>query len=114
MTVNVDVKLGVPEGGLNDPDTPLGAPDRLRATLSPEPDTKPTFTVKVVLPPGVTVCDDGEAEIEKSNCWAGCTTRVASASWLTPFAEPTKAIGYVPAGVEGDVVTLKVGGEGVT
>jgi hypothetical protein len=45
VTLSVELKVGVPDVGLNDPDTPLGAPDRLRATLCAAPDTKLTVTV---------------------------------------------------------------------
>ena len=43
VTLSVELKVGVPDVGLNDPDTPLGAPDKLRVTLCAVPD--PRFTV---------------------------------------------------------------------
>lgn len=40
----MEVKAGVPDVELNAPDTPGGAPDRLRETVCGVPDTKATFT----------------------------------------------------------------------
>jgi hypothetical protein len=64
---SIELKLGVPDIGLSDAETPLGAPETVKVTLSDVPDTRPTVTVRVVLPPGVMVCCAGESEMEKSN-----------------------------------------------
>ncbi len=45
VTLRVELKLGVPDVGLNAPDTPAGAPDKLRPTLCGVPETKFTVTV---------------------------------------------------------------------
>lgn len=45
VMLNAELKLGVPDVGLNAPETPAGAPDKLRATLCGAPETNFTLTV---------------------------------------------------------------------
>jgi hypothetical protein len=68
---STELKLGFPDVGFSDAETPFGAPETVKATFCDVPDTRPTVTVDVALPPGAMVCCAGEAEMEKSN---GCTT----------------------------------------
>lgn len=45
VPLRVELKGGVPDGGVNETDTPAGGGvDRLKATLCAMPDTKPTVT----------------------------------------------------------------------
>ena len=67
---SIELKLGVPDDGFSDAETPSGAPVTVRDTLLDVPDNRPTVTVEVVLAPGVMVCCAGEADMEKSK---GCT-----------------------------------------
>ena len=67
---SIEVKLGVPDVGLSDAETPFGAPVTFKVTLWDVPDNRFTVTVEVMLAPGVMVCCAGKSEIEKSN---GCT-----------------------------------------
>ena len=75
----IELKLGVPDPGFSDAETPFGAPETVKVTLCAVPDNRPTETVEVVLSPGVTVCCAGEAAMEKSNGCTTCTVRRAFA-----------------------------------
>lgn|SRR5581483_2421838 len=66
FTVSVDVPAGVTDAGLNDAVAPAGRPPIDKFTVLLKPLMLPTVTVYVVLFPAVTVCEDGDAEIEKS------------------------------------------------
>ena len=44
VRLNVELKDGVPEGELNAPDTPAGAPERVRETVCGVPDNRLTLT----------------------------------------------------------------------
>ena len=73
VMLSVEVKGGVPDAGLNAPDTPFGIPDKAKATLCAVPDIKLTEIVVVALTPGVMLCCIGEAEMEKSKGCGVCT-----------------------------------------
>ncbi len=65
--------------GLNVTVAPVGSPLALSPTVPPKPPDPVTDTVYAGLPPAVTVCDDGEAEIVKSPTLAVCTASVTAA-----------------------------------
>ena len=76
---SIELKLGVPEVGLSNAETPSGAPETVRVTLLDVPDTRLIVTVDVVLAPGVMVCCAGDADMEKSNDCTALTFRTAFA-----------------------------------
>jgi hypothetical protein len=67
--VNVDVVVGVTGVG-SEQVAPVGQLVTLRATLPLNPFNAVTVTVDVVVPPWVTVTDDGAAATEKSGAGA--------------------------------------------
>jgi hypothetical protein len=100
-TLRVEENEDVPDVGLNVPDTPAGAPERVRATFWGGPETKFTVTVKLVLPPGATACWLGEADMEKSKGIGEVTVKLML---------PTLLLGSGSPAVETDQVSVCVPG----
>src|SRR5919198_2196278 len=97
--------------GENEAVVPAGTPATLSVTGSLKPFVGVTVTVYDVDPPRTTDCVDGEALSEKSGEGVGggaVTIRDALVEWLTVFAVPVIAKGYVPAGVAALVATVSV------
>src|SRR6185437_2703399 len=93
------------EAGLNDTDTPLGAPDADNDTDSALPDVTPVLTVADAEPPAVTDPDAGDTAIEKSLEAGAVTVNEYDTECEPDAAEPVTVIGYVPAAVDDDVDT---------
>ena len=78
FTVNVEEPLPVMEVGVKVAVAPVGRPAIVRATLPAKPFDAVVDTVYVVFPPMVTVCELGEAEIEKSGAGALTTSETCT------------------------------------
>ena len=85
ITLSVEENEDVPDVGLNAPDTPAGAPERVRATFCGGPETKFTVTVKLVPLPGATACWLGEADMEKSKGVGEVTVKLMLITLLLGF-----------------------------
>ena len=64
VNVTVEDEPAVTDAGLNDTDTPDGAPLEDKATDCAEPDVTAVLTVAVVEEPGATVAEVGETATE--------------------------------------------------
>jgi hypothetical protein len=106
VIVSVDVPDVVTEVGLNDAVAPVGNPLALRFTVPVNPFNAPIVAVYVVDPPGATVCEPGDAEIEKSG--AAFTTSVTVAVCVRVPLVPVSVNVELPAGVLPVVVIVSV------
>jgi len=70
-TDKVELPPAVTLDGLNEALAPEGTPETLRLTVWAAPLVTAVFTVYDVLPPAVTVCEDGVAEMLKSSVCTG-------------------------------------------
>ena len=84
--VKVEVPEPVTDGGLKDPEAPVGKPLALRVTLPLKLFRADMEVLKVVLPPGLIVCVAGEAEMEKSGVGAEAICNVAACKFTFPLA----------------------------
>src|SRR6185369_7315296 len=91
VTVRVEDPGAALEAGLKPAVAPLGRPLTLQATAPLKPLMLPAFTVYVVLLPGVTVCDDGVAETEKSVNGA-VTVSLTKSGWARVIDCPLVAV----------------------
>lgn len=85
VIVPVEVPEPVTEGGLKDAEAPVGNPLALRVTLPLKLFRAVMVALKVVLPPGLTVCVAGAAEIEKSGVAADAICNVAACKFTFPL-----------------------------
>jgi hypothetical protein len=104
--VTVDVPDVVTDAGENEADTPEGSPDADSRTGPVKPFNAEIVTVNVVLPPCVTVRDDGEDAIVKLG--AAVTVSVAVAERVSDPLVPVKVIVGLPVGVLAAVVMVTV------
>jgi hypothetical protein len=106
VTVSVDAPEPVSEVGLNPAVAPVGNPLTLNPTVPVNPFNAPTFTVYVVPPPTVIVCEDGVAETVKSG--APVTFKVTVALCVSEPLVPVIVRVEAPTGVLDAVVTVRV------
>jgi hypothetical protein len=106
VTVSVEVPGPVNEVGLHAPVVPAGNPLTLSPTVPVNPFNAPTFTVYVVPPPTVTVCEEGVVEIVKSGL--PVTFKETVAVWVSESLVPVIVSVEPPTGVLEAVVTVRV------
>ena len=104
--VRVELPESVTEAGFKLAVTPEGTPLVLSDTVPVNPLSAPTLTVYVVPLPAVTVCEAGEAAMEKSG--SALTIRVTVVECATAALVPWMVRVYVPGAVELEVDTLSV------
>jgi hypothetical protein len=101
-TEKVTVRLPLPSSPLQLEGlavTPVGRPMTVKLTEVAGPAVRHARTVVVVLPPCVTVLDEGSAETAKSNAGAGASmVRVNVAVLVTPPPVPWMVMVWVPTG----------------
>jgi hypothetical protein len=86
VIVIVEVPEPVTDGGLKDAEVPVGNPLAPRVTVPLKLFRAVMVVLKVVLPPGLTVCVAGAAEIEKSGVAAEASCNVAACKVTFPLA----------------------------
>jgi hypothetical protein len=76
------------EAGVKLADMPDGNPLAVKETVPANPLLAATFTVKLVLFPAPTVCEEGVAEIEKSGGMFGVTVTLTVELWFNVPLSP--------------------------
>ena len=104
----VDVPEPVTEVGVNVAVAREGNPLTLKLTLLLKPLAAVTVTVYEIELGRVTVCEPGDAEIEKLGGFTGVITSCTEVVWLSGPDSPRIAIEYVPGAAPVVVVTFIV------
>ena len=103
MIVSVDDPEPEIDAGEKLPEAPVGSPVTLNAIVPPKLPSAVAVAVVVVPPPGVIVCEEGEAETEKSPI-----NSVTVADRVDVPSVPETVSEYVPVATAAVVVTVSV------